>query len=152
MECIYTHNHEDQKRKSPYKYICCQQLCILTANVLVKPFLQSAWQLQYNKDLICRLFYAVRSVHPKLYSMQKHVSIQQASAFLQVYLRHMMNAHNRNFQEVVQSETQWLAAQTSAGWTVTLRNTERPQQRSGDLQCKFLFYSCLYRTSVGWSM
>jgi len=21
MECIYTHNHEDQKRKSPYKYV-----------------------------------------------------------------------------------------------------------------------------------
>ena len=56
----------------------------------------------------------------------------------------MLNAHNGNFQEVVQSETQWLAAQTSAGWTVTLRNTERPQQRSGDLQCKYSSFTPVY--------
>ena len=53
MECIYTHNHEDHKRKSPYKYVVSSsgywQITVyflwvyINSECASKTFLQSAW-------------------------------------------------------------------------------------------------------------
>ena len=119
--------------------------CILTANVLVKPFFTECMVARSsitNLQVVLRIY----SGHQKLYVCSKPVHFDR-------YTRDTcwMHAQMKTFKKL----RQWLAAQTCISWLDcdwTLRNTERPQQRSGDLQCKFLLYSCLYRTSVGWSM